>query len=139
MDCAYWDRLANDLAGYIQDETRDSQYYNILAEQAPTPAAREIILEFSGDEARHAAQFKEAYRCLTGRPYREHPIAGPAVPGYDEALKQRILAETGDYKKYGGQYLQAPDPYLRDLFFMTRTDEAVHAMRIPFLFEEEAG
>ena len=30
----------------------------------------------------------------------------------------------------------SPDPALRDLFFMTRTDEAVHAMRMPILLEE---
>ena len=136
MDRSYWDQLVRDLGEYIQDETRDAQYYNILAEQAPTPFAREIILEFSRDEAQHAANFKEAYLCLTGKPYEEQPMAGPVVPEYRQALKDRTIAETNDFIKYGKQYLMAPDPYLRNLFFITGRIEAVHAMRIPLLFEE---
>jgi len=85
----------------------------------------------------HAQNFNEAYTRITGRPYRPPEIVDPIVPDYEEALKQRVLAETADYKKYGEQYLCSRTNYLKDLFFMTRTDEAIHAMRIPILFEEE--
>ena len=136
MDYGYWDQLVKNIEEYIQDESSDAQYYNILAGQAPTPLAKQILMEFSNDEAQHAANFKQAYACLTGRPYQEKPMAGPAAPAYTEALKRRILAETADYEKYGRQYLMAPDPYLRDLFFMTRTGEAKHAMRMPILLYE---
>jgi rubrerythrin len=59
------------------------------------------------------------------------------VPDYMEALKQRIMAETRDYQKYGKQYLCAPNAYYRNLFFETKTAEAQHAMRIPILLHEE--
>lgn len=136
MDRSYWDELTRHLEEYIQDEMRDAQYYRVLAERAPAAGAKEMIVEFAGDEARHAEEFKEAYRCLTGRAYEEKPVAAPAIPEYKEALGARLRAETADYKKYGGEFLKARDPYLRDLFFSTRTDEAVHAMRIAGLMAE---
>lgn len=129
--------LINDLKEYIQDELSDSLYYAELAKKAPTARAKAIIEEFSKDERTHAENFMEAYRMLTGMVYRPAPVPPPVVPAYEEALKQRILAETNDYKKYGEQYLMVSIPCLKDLFFMTRTDEAIHAMRIPILFEDE--
>ena len=111
-------------------------YYRALAERAPTAETKEMFRGFAEDEARHAAEFKEAYRCLTGRAYEEKPMAPPVIPGYREALGERLRAETNDYKKYGLEFLHAGDPYLRDLFFLTRTDEAIHAMRIAGLLPE---
>lgn len=65
------------------------------------------------------------------------PIEPIVISDYEDALKQRVLAETRDYKKYGEEYLMAPNKYLKDLFFNTRTVEAQHAMRISILFEED--
>jgi len=133
----YYMQLIMDLEEYIQDEMQDSAYYRELAKFAPTDLSRDIILEFSMDEAMHAENFQKAYYMLTGRRYIPKPLEPIVIDDYEDALKLRIIAETGDYKKYGEQYLKAPTKYLRDLFFMTRTDEARHAMKIPILFEEE--
>ncbi|NLG84615.1 MAG: ferritin-like domain-containing protein [Firmicutes bacterium] len=135
MNRSYWEELVRHLEEYIQDETRDAHYYRTLAERAPAET-KEMFEELAEDEARHAEEFKEAYRCLTGRMYEEKPKAPPAVPEYREALKERLRAETHDYKKYGREFLHAGDPYLRDLFFLTRTDEAIHAIRIAGLMPE---
>lgn len=129
--------LVASLREYIEDELRDSLYYEELSQLAPTKRARDLLLEFSSDERMHAENFMRAYRIVTGRGYTPPRIEPPEIPRYDEALKQRIIAETNDYKKYGEWYLRIPDPYLRMLFFETRTDEARHAMRIPILMEEE--
>lgn len=130
--------LVMDLEEYIRDELRDSRYYYILSIKAPTQRARELLLEFSRDERMHAENFMNAYYRITGRTYRPPIIEDPTVPDYEEALKERILAETADYKKHGEQYLCSRSTYFKDLFFMTRTVEAQHAMRIPLLLEEEA-
>jgi rubrerythrin len=137
MDYNYYHQLIRDLAEYIQDEMQDSAYYQELAKLAPTDRARTLILEFSQDEYTHARNFQEAYRMLTGNYYAPMPLNPVVILDYEEALKTRVIAETRDYKKYGEKYLRAPNKYLQDLFFMTRTDEAIHAMRIPVLFEEE--
>ena len=134
----YYNQLIKDLAEYIQDEMQDSAYYQELAKLAPTDRAKSIILQFSQDESTHAKNFQEAYRLLTGHYYTPNPLQPIVITDYDEALKIRIIAETNDYKKYGDQYLKAPNKYFQDLFFTTRTVEAQHAMRIPILFEEES-
>lgn len=134
----YYAQLIEDIEEYIQDEMQDSLYYKELAKLAPTPLAKKIILEFSADEKKHAENMQSAYYMLTGRYFKPSPLKPVTITDYDTALKQRIIAETKDYQKYGEQYLKAPNKYLKDLFFMTRTVEAKHAMRIPILFEEEA-
>ena len=128
--------LIKNLEAYIHDEWSDSRYYEILAEKAPTTLSKELLLEFSRDEAKHAYNFTQVYSMLTGRCYPPPAIEDPKVPDYEQALKERIIAETNDYKKYGEQYLRTINPYLKDLFFMTRTVEAQHAMRIPILMME---
>lgn len=128
--------LISDIKEYIQDELGDSEYYKALANYAPTARARMILMDFSNDELGHAQNFMKAYKILTGKEYIIKSIPQPQIPDYKEAIKQRILAETKDYKKYGEHYLKAQTPFLKDLFFMTRTDEAVHAMRMPLLLAE---
>jgi Rubrerythrin. len=132
-----WPGLIKSLEEYIKDELTDSRYYELLAQKAPTQKAKDLLMEFSKDEKMHAQDFMNAYFMLTGRRYQPPKIEDPKVPDdFMEALQQRILAETNDYKKYGEQYLKAPTAYLRNLFFMTRTSEAQHAMRIPYLMHE---
>ena len=128
--------LIADIKEYIQDELGDSEYYKALANYAPTARARMILMDFSSDEAGHAHNLMRAYKQLTGKDYIIKKVEQPQIPEFEEAIKQRILAETKDYKKYGEHYLTAPTAYLKDLFFMTRTDEAVHAMRMPLLLAE---
>ena len=133
----YQFKLVNDIEEYINDEVEDSIYYCELSKIAPTNLSKDLLLEFSNDEKSHAENFKQAYYYMTGRMFVTKLIEPPKISEYKEALKIRMLAETKDYKKYGEQYLLAPNKYLKDLFFMTRTVEAQHAMRIPILFEEK--
>ncbi|MCF6460155.1 ferritin-like domain-containing protein [Clostridium sp. Cult3] len=134
----YYNQLIKDLAEYIQDEMQDAAYYQELAKFAPTDRAKSLILQFSQDESTHAKNFQEAYKILTGDYYTPQPLQPIVITDYDDALKERVIAETNDYKKYGDQYLRAPNKYFQDLFFTTRTVEAQHAIRISILFEEEA-
>jgi hypothetical protein len=125
--------LISDISQYITDEMRDSKYYMILASLAPTLRGKDILMEFSRDEWTHSQNLINAYTILTGQAYRQPSAESPVVPEYNEALKVRILAETADYKKYGEKYLAACSPYLKHMFFMLRTDEAMHAMRMQIL------
>lgn len=129
MDC----QLAGDIAEYIGDEMKDSRYYAILAQQAPTQRAKDLLMEFSADEWTHSQRLMRAYHMLTGKVYAPPPVEEPAVPEYNEALKVRILAETADYRKYGEKYLAACNACLKEMFYALRTDEAMHAMRMQIL------
>ncbi|MCW2278105.1 ferritin-like domain-containing protein [Heliophilum fasciatum] len=131
--------LIRDLEEYINDERCDSRYYAIMAANAPTARAAKLLMEFSREEALHAQCFMDAYRMITGCPYCPKPVCDPCVPEFTEAVKARIIAETADYKKYGEQYLKACNSHLKNLFFMTRTDEAKHAMRMPILLSDAEG
>ncbi len=132
----YWYSLLNDLQEYIHDELKDSRYYAILAEKAPVQRAKQLLLEFSDDEKMHAHNFQKAYYMLTGQ-YYQPAVEEPQVSAdFCEAVKARIIAESGDFKKYGEQYLKAPNKYLQDLFYMTRTYEGIHAMRMPILLSD---
>ncbi len=128
--------LVRDLREYIDDEMADSAYYQELANMAPTRMAQDILMGFSRDEKMHAENFMKAYCRLTGKTYRPEPVRPSVIPNYEEALKQRILAETRDYQKYGAKYLCVNDPRLKKMFYDARTGEAQHAMRIPILLHE---
>lgn len=129
-------KLISDLEGYIIKELYDSLYYKALAEKAPTRLAKEILMEFCRDEKSHAESFMEAYHHLTGKVFESPPEENIHIPCFEEALKNRMLEETNDYKIYGKQYVDASCKHLKDLFFMAKISEGLHAMRIPLLFEE---
>lgn len=129
----FYSGLASRLLEYITDETGDSMYYRELAKEAPDHRAKDLLLEFSRDEAEHAANFSCVYRQLTGMEPMICPVSPPKVPPYCEAIKQRIMAESGDFVKYGKEFLDDPDPELRNLFYITGAVENRHALRLTTL------
>jgi rubrerythrin len=139
INCCYCDprvdyQFIGDIAGYIGDEMQDSRYYALLAQQAPTQRAKDLLNEFSADEWAHSQSLMRAYNMLTGKVYSPPAVTDPAVPEYNEALKQRVIAETNDYRKYGEKYLAACNACLKEMFYNLRTGEAIHAMRMQILF-----
>lgn len=129
----YYDKLVESIETYIGNEINDSLFYCELSHKAPDTAAKSILIELSNDEKLHAQSFTQAYYYLTGRMYVPQTPSQIDVPDYEEGLRSRILAETGDYKEYGKCYLEAHNEYLRNLFFVVKMAEARHAMRVPIL------
>lgn len=129
----YFLELARRLLKYIHDETSDALYYQKLALLAPDPEAGKLLYEFSQDETRHATNFHRVYQQITGEKARIPPIPPPEIPMYQKAVQQRILAESSDFVKYGNEFLNAPDMYLRNLFYTTGATEAQHGMSLSTL------
>lgn len=129
----YYNNLPSRLLEYIHDEMSDSLYYRELADQAPNRSACELFMEFSRDEAQHAANFREVYCQLTGMQPMLPPVGPPQIPSYCEAIKARILAESGDLVKYGEEAANAPDPMLKNLFYITSLIEGRHGLRLTTL------
>lgn len=121
---------------YIDNELENSKYYIELSKLAPTAFVREMLLGLSHDEKCHAGNLKQAYYYITNRIYTSKPLATPAIPGYEEGLKNRMLSETEDYRKYGMHYIEVQNKYLKNLFFAIKTSEARHAMQVSLLFDE---
>jgi rubrerythrin len=122
---------AQKLQMYINAELSDSALYKELAKIAPNDAYRQLLMEFSEDEQGHADEFKRIYRTLTGRSY--HPLVKPLVltDSFEAILRDRVIDESGDYRKYGEQYIQTVgNDMLKDAYYRARTDENVHALRI---------
>jgi rubrerythrin len=116
---------------YINAELGDSALYRELSKIAPNDAHRQLLLEFSEDEQAHAEEFKRLYRMLTGRSY--HPVVKPLVltDPYESILRNRVIDESGDFRKYGEQYIQTNDNNaLKNAYYRARTDENVHALRL---------
>ncbi len=129
----YYTNLPSRLLEYIHDEISDSLYYRELANEAPNQRACELFMEFSRDEMQHAANFQDVYCQLTGMQPRIPPVELPQIPPYCEAIKARIMAESGDLVKYGEESVKAPDQMLRDLFYITSLIEGRHGLRLTTL------
>ena len=124
------------LQTYISAELHDSALYYELSKVAPTEDDRQLLMEFSEDEQSHAEMFKRIYRNMTGRSY--NPVVPPVVlnGSYRDILRDRILDESGDYRKYSEQYLITKNTRLKDAYFKAKTDENVHALRLLYLLIE---
>jgi hypothetical protein len=129
----YYTDLPARLLEYIHDEMSDSLYYKELAHRACSRQARQLFREFSRDEAEHAANLRGAYCRLTGRQPVTSPVNSPRIPPYCEAIKARIMAESGDLVKYTEEAANAPDMMLYNLFNITGAIEGRHGLRLTTL------
>ena len=122
---------------YINAELGDAALYRELAKVAPNEEDQQLLLEFAEDEQAHAEEFQRIYRIMAGRSY--HPtVSNPVLNGsFDGILRERILDESGDFRKYGQQYIQTErNDMLRDAYYRARTDENVHALRLLYMLSK---
>jgi len=128
---------AQKLQMYIDAELGDSALYYELAKIAPDETDRQLLLEFSEDEHSHADTFKRIYRSLTGRSYNP-VIKQPVISdSFENILRDRVLDESGDFRKYGEQYiLTEKNNELKDAYYRARTDENVHALRLLYMLSK---
>ncbi len=122
---------------YINAELGDAALYRELAKDAPSENDRQLLLEFADDEQAHADEFKRIYRIMTGRSY--YPTVQPVVlnGSYQDILRDRVLDESGDFRKYGEQYIQTcQNNTLKNAYYRARTDENVHALRLLYLLSQ---
>jgi len=133
---------AQKLQMYINEESGAAALYRELAKVAPNDEYAQLLLEFAEDEQGHADTFRKIYRSMTGRSYTPE-IRKPQLMGdFYDILHERILDESGDYRKYGEQYLLTTNnDMLKEAYYRARTDENVHALRLLYMltgFEEQA-
>ncbi len=125
------------LETYIKAELGDAALYKELSKIAPNDEDRKLLMEFSNDEQSHADEFKRIYRMLTRNSYNPE-IKPPVISdSYKNVLRERVLDESGDFRKYGEQYIQTNiNTELRDAYYRARTDENVHALRLLYMISK---
>jgi len=122
---------------YIKAELGDAALYRELAKIAPNEDDRQLLLEFAEDEQSHANEFQRIYRTMTGRSYNPM-IEPPVLQGtFNEILRERVIDESGDFRKYGQQYIQTDsNSVLKEAYYRARTDENVHALRLLYMLSK---
>jgi len=125
------------LETYIKAELGDAALYKELSKIAPNDEDRKLLMEFSADEQSHADEFKRIYTMLTRKSFNPE-IKTPVISdSYKNVLRERVLDESGDFRKYGEQYLQENvNTMLKDAYYRARTDENVHALRLLYMISK---
>lgn len=125
---------AEKLETYIRAELGDAALYRELAKIAPSEEDRKLLLEFSADEQSHAQEFQKIYTMLTRSVYNPEVSTPVITKPYRDVLHERILDESGDFRKYGEQYIiPTMNSELTRAYYRARTDENVHALRLLYL------
>ena len=130
--------LPQRLEEYIADELSDHALYQELVHHTTDPEYQKLLTQFAQDEHRHATVFKRLYHMLTGCCY-EPGVEPPEVDApFREVLRQRVLSEAHDMRKYSEEALLADDRnrLLKEAFCMAQTDENVHALSLLQMLSE---
>lgn len=122
---------------YINAELGDAALYRKLANMAPYLGYRDLLNDMAEDEQTHADDFKAIYKTLTGKSYNP-PIPVPELNGtFEEILRDRVLDESGDYRKYGNQYIITENnSALKTAYYKARTDENLHALHLLYMLNK---
>jgi len=129
---------AQQLMEYINDEYRDYLYYTILSKRSISANARRIFRNIAADELKHSRRFASAYFLITGKRYLPtrstvNPIIVPA--SYNQALRDRYIAESKDAVKYRQFASSTTDRCLKRMAMDTSNDERSHAHEILALIQ----
>ncbi|QHI72788.1 ferritin family protein [Aminipila terrae] len=124
-------KLIEKLQTYIKAELGDAALYRELAKMAPNEMQMNLLMDMAADEQSHADDFKIIYKDLTGEVYRPPiPPSNLNMP-YTDILRDRVIDETGDFRKYMHDHQEYfADETLREAFFRAGIDENVHAVRL---------
>lgn len=128
--------LPEKLEEFIKAELEDAAVYRQMAQIAPGTYGRQLLLEFAEDEQNHAQEFRDIYQYITGKKYIPEIEPVQLHGTFPEMLRDRVLAESRDYQKYGREYAATTNPILRNAYEQARTDEATHALQLLYLLGE---
>ena len=127
--------LPQRLMNYIDAETADAALYRELSKVSDDPGDSKLLNEFDVDEAYHAVDFEAFYRLLTWKRYFPNQYASDLTDDYREILFDRILDESGDFRKYNREYMSTPSDNVRlkNAFYNAAVDENMHAIRLLYI------
>lgn len=122
--------ITQQLRTNICSELNDAALYRELAKIAPRDDVIPL-LEIANDEQQQAEDFQCIYQTLTGCSF--DPIVDTPIltEPYDDILRNRVLAESEDFRAYGEQSLACrQNPQLQNALACASLDENVHALSL---------
>jgi hypothetical protein len=104
---------------------------------APNETDKMLLVEMAEDEHGHAEEFKSIYHIMTGKCPNVKVLPPKMTLGYRETLRDRVLDESGDFRKYALDYLKYGNNIrLKQAFYKAHIDEGVHAMRLLYMLSK---
>lgn len=124
--CSQCRNYREQLEESLLDEICDAGFYAQIANEAPTPILKEIIMSIVGDEYGHARiQASLLGVCPPAIPC---PPDCPAATGnFAEDVQTAIQGELGAIQRYAGLAMCAPTDEIRYLLTSILGDEYAHA------------
>ena len=123
-------------------EAAGKDMYDALAESAPDPETRQLLIESGRDEYLHAERMAEVVTLLTGEPIAapsraENPyLAGWQKPELSVRLIENLInAEARGEAMYEGWAATCPNPDAARLLRMNGREETSHAERLRLVAE----
>ncbi|TLS37935.1 ferritin-like domain-containing protein [Pseudalkalibacillus caeni] len=117
-------RLINDIEKAVVREYQAIQFYNRLAELAPTKEARQAILDIRQDVIRHYNSFNQLFAQLSGRMPN---IAGAPLPvSYRDGIREAIQDEMDAITFYKNISSSTQIPGIQHRFTRAVEDVARH-------------
>lgn len=111
----------------IADERMAAEFYNRLAQMAPTEEFRRRIAHIREDELDHARNFTALYRNLYNRrpPRRDIPV--PEFRTFEEGVREAFRREQMAQAEYRDLHLATMNMMVRHVTFDALIDELQHA------------
>ena len=128
--------ITQQLRTNILSKLNDAALYRELAKQAPRDDVIPL-LEIANDDEQQAEDFQCIYQSLTGCGF--DPIADTPTleEPYRDILRNRVLAESEDFRKYGEQSLGCrQNPQLQNALACASINQNVHALNLLALLSQ---
>ncbi|MCL2621532.1 MAG: ferritin-like domain-containing protein [Firmicutes bacterium] len=123
--------LKQKLEQYITSEIADSALYTALAELAKTSISKQVLLQIASEEAGHAKAFGEVYKSAYGAEFvADKPTQILPKEDYNEIIRDRILDEIEDYRKYNKDATMPESEALKRIYAKNSIDENTHAVKL---------
>jgi rubrerythrin len=110
----------------ILDEICDAGFYAQIANEAPSPILRELIISIVGDEYGHA-RLQASLLGICPPPIATPPNCPSASGDFVVDVETAIQGELGAIQRYAGLAMCAPNYQIRYLLTSILGDEYAHA------------
>jgi rubrerythrin len=131
----------------IARELQAAQFYEMLAGRVPTPAMKQVFVDFAKEEMGHKAKIEAIKKGKMGLPTPQQitdlKIAEivddkevTADISYQDALILAMKREKAAFKFYNDLAAMVSDEGLRNVFLALAQEEAKHKLRFELEYEE---
>ncbi|WP_052487842.1 ferritin-like domain-containing protein [Gordoniibacillus kamchatkensis] len=123
-------RFLDQLEWSLRQEAALVRLYGSLLKLAPEDACSRQLQELLAEDRKHYVLLEDLFRELRGRDPLVRPEPAETFDCYEDGARKAIAMALEAAKRYRDTYLLTPSPRVRDIFFLTMTDETDHVARL---------